>query len=45
MTFWPAEFWVMPQEVEVSADVPPLGLWGPAVHLEVAGHAVREAAP
>ncbi len=32
-------------EVEVAADVPPLGLWGPAVHLHVAGHAVREAAP
>jgi Flp pilus assembly protein TadG len=32
-------------EVEIAADVPPLGLWGPAVHLEVSGHAVKEAAP
>ena len=29
-------------EVTVDADVPPLGLWGPAVHLSVAGHAVEE---
>lgn len=28
--------------VRASADVPPLGLWGPAVHLDVAGHAVQE---
>jgi Flp pilus assembly protein TadG len=28
--------------VTVEADVPPLGLWGPALHLEVAGHAVQE---
>lgn len=28
--------------VEVHASVPPLGLWGPAVELEVVGHAVRE---
>jgi hypothetical protein len=28
--------------VTVEADVPPLGLWGPAVHLEVVGHAVQE---
>ena len=28
--------------VEVAADVPPLGLWGPAVHLDVTGHAVEE---
>ena len=32
-------------EVRVAADVPPLGLWGPAVHLVVRGHAVEEAAP
>lgn len=29
--------------VEVRAEVPPLGAWGPAVELHVAGHAVREA--
>ena len=28
--------------VRAEADVPALGLWGPAVHLEVAGHAVQE---
>src|SRR3954449_1701211 len=28
-------------EVRVHATVPPLGLWGPGVDLEVAGHAVR----
>ena len=28
--------------VTVEADVPPLGLWGPGLHVEVAGHAVRE---
>lgn len=28
--------------VDVVADVPPLGLWGPAVRLEVSGHAVEE---
>ena len=32
-------------EVRVSAEVPPLGLWGPAVSLVVSGHAVEEAAP
>lgn len=32
-------------EVRVAADVPPLGLWGPAVHLDVSGHAVQEVAP
>jgi Flp pilus assembly protein TadG len=32
-------------EVRVRATVPPLGLWGPGVSLEVAGHAVRESAP
>ena len=29
-------------EVRIRATVPPLGLWGPGVSLEVAGHAVRE---
>ncbi len=28
--------------VQVVAEVPPLGLWGPAVHLQVSGHAVEE---
>jgi Flp pilus assembly protein TadG len=28
--------------VEVTAEVPPLGLWGPAVRLRVSGHAVEE---
>ena len=32
-------------EVRVAVRRPPLGLWGPAVHLEVSGHAVEEAAP
>jgi Flp pilus assembly protein TadG len=32
-------------EVTVAADVPPLGLWGPAVHLDVSGHAIEEVAP
>ena len=32
-------------EVTVTADVPPLGLWGPGVRLRVVGHAVEEAAP
>lgn len=32
-------------EVRVVATVPPLGLWGPATRIEVAGHAVEEAAP
>lgn len=32
-------------EVEIRAQVPPLGLWGPAVELDVRGHAVEEAAP
>ena len=31
--------------VDVVADVPPLGLWGPAVRLEVSGHAVEEEQP
>ncbi len=32
-------------EVQVTAEVPPLGLWGPGVRLHVAGHAVEETAP
>ncbi|HYO41388.1 MAG TPA: TadE/TadG family type IV pilus assembly protein [Nocardioidaceae bacterium] len=32
-------------EVEVTAEVPPLGLWGPGVRLHVAGHAVEEVPP
>ena len=32
-------------EVRVHATVPPLGLWGPGISLEVAGHAVRETVP
>ena len=32
-------------EVRVVAEVPPLGLWGPAVRLEATGHAVEEAVP
>ena len=32
-------------EIRVHATVPPLGLWGPGVDLEVAGHAVREEVP
>jgi Flp pilus assembly protein TadG len=31
-------------EVDVVAEVPPLGLWGPAVTLRVSGHAVEEVA-
>lgn len=31
--------------VDVRAEVPPLGLWGPSVRLEVAGHAVEEVVP
>ena len=30
-------------EVGIVAEVPPLGLWGPGVRLEVAGHAIEEA--
>lgn len=29
-------------QVEVVAEVPPLGLWGPAVRLVATGHAVEE---
>jgi len=32
-------------EVRVRAEVPPLGLWGPAVRLELSGHAVEEVTP
>jgi Flp pilus assembly protein TadG len=32
-------------EVVVRAEVPPLGLWGPAVPLSVSGHAVEEVEP
>ena len=32
-------------EVDVTARVPPLGIWGPAVPLSVSGHAVEEVAP
>jgi hypothetical protein len=32
-------------EVEVTAEVPALGLWGPGVRLHVTGHAVEEVAP
>lgn len=31
--------------VDVVAEVPPLGLWGPAVRLSVSGHAVEEVEP
>jgi len=31
--------------VTVRAGVPPLGLWGPAVPLEVEGHAIAEVLP
>ncbi len=32
-------------EVEVTAEVPALGLWGPGVRLHVTGHAIEEVAP
>ncbi len=32
-------------EVEVTAEVPPLGIWGPGMRLDVTGHAVEEVAP
>lgn len=32
-------------EVDVTAEVPPLGIWGPGVRLHVSGHAVEEVAP
>ena len=31
--------------VDVVAEVPPLGLWGPAVRLAVSGHAIEETLP
>lgn len=31
--------------VDVVADVPPLGFWGPAVRLAVSGHAAEESVP
>ena len=31
--------------VDVVADVPPLGLWGPGVRLTVSGHAIEETLP
>ena len=30
--------------VHIHAEVPPLGLWGPAMGLDVSGHAVKEVA-
>jgi hypothetical protein len=32
-------------EVDVTAEVPALGLWGPGVRLHVSGHAVEETPP
>lgn len=32
-------------EVRIDADVPALGIWGPGLHLDVAGHAVKETLP
>ena len=32
-------------EVRIAADVPALGIWGPVLHLDVAGHAVKETVP
>jgi Flp pilus assembly protein TadG len=32
-------------QVDVDAEVPALGLWGPAVSLHVSGHAVEETVP
>lgn len=32
-------------EVRIAADVPALGIWGPGLHLDVAGHAVKETLP
>ncbi len=32
-------------EVDLTADVPLLGLWGPTIRLHVRGHAVREVLP
>lgn len=32
-------------QVRIRAEVPPLGLWGPAVPIEAVGHAVRQERP
>jgi hypothetical protein len=32
-------------EVDVAAQVPVLGFWGPTITVEVAGHAVKEVVP
>jgi len=32
-------------EVDVSAEVPMLGFWGPTITVEVTGHAVKEVVP
>jgi Flp pilus assembly protein TadG len=32
-------------QVRVAAEVPPLGLWGPAVRLVATGHAIEEVPP
>lgn len=32
-------------EVDVTAEVPPLGIWGSGIRLHVSGHAVEEVAP
>lgn len=32
-------------EVDVTAVVPPLGIWGPGVELHASGHAIEEQAP
>lgn len=32
-------------QVRVEAEIPPLGLWGPATRVEVTGHAIEEPAP
>jgi len=32
-------------EVRVVAEVPPLGLWGPATRVDVTGHGIEEVAP
>lgn len=31
--------------VDVVAEVPPLGLWGPAIRITASGHAIEEAVP
>ena len=32
-------------EVDVSAEVPVLGFWGPEITVRVSGHAVKEVLP